>query len=400
MQRLRHIKQLGLTELVFPSATHTRFQHAIGTYYLGLLTIETFREKGIHISTEEEQALTVALLCHDIGHGPYSHALEGILLPFSHEELTIWCINQLLNELEPDLLPAVISMLTGKYSRKFFNQLISSQLDLDRLDYLARDSFFAGVSEGRVGYERIIKLMCVGENEQLAVEVKGFHSIERFLMARYAMYRQVYLHKTAVSAEAMLKKLVRVFMQKVIDMNEVSLLENMPGEIRLFFNRLKSRDNRLNDALIEAFLQLTDEHIWVMIKELTRSTDKLISILAKGLYYRKLHKVVLISNSTIPDTLVDQLAQRVATDLDVERNIAKELVLVEEVKAAAYMYGEEPILFVLPSGKLVDYAQLRKSELMCLNNLQESSYFYVCIPYGVEPEEELLRQLKEQSVWI
>ncbi|WP_373522728.1 HD domain-containing protein, partial [Aquiflexum sp.] len=206
-QRLRRIKQLGLTDFVYPGALHTRFHHAIGAMHLMRITLDNLRHKGIEISNDEYEAAMVAILLHDIGHGPFSHALEFTLLKnTSHEELSLLVL-ETLNEQLQGRLNLAIKIFKGVYERNFFNQLVSSQLDIDRLDYLQRDCFFTGVSEGTIGADRIIKMMDI-KDDQLVVEEKGLYSIENFLSARRLMYWQVYLHKTTVSAEKMMINLI------------------------------------------------------------------------------------------------------------------------------------------------------------------------------------------------
>ncbi|MDB5149367.1 MAG: hypothetical protein JWQ57_3387, partial [Mucilaginibacter sp.] len=206
-QRLRYIKQLGMTHLVYPGALHTRFHHALGAMYLMGMAIETLRNKDHIISAEEEEAVIIAILLHDIGHGPFSHALEHTIVEgISHEDISVMLMNK-LNEQFKGRLTMAIAIFKGSYSRKFLHQLVSGQLDMDRMDYLNRDSFFTGVSEGVISSDRIIKMLNV-KDDQIAIEEKGIYSIEKFLIARRLMYWQVYLHKTVISAEFMLAKIL------------------------------------------------------------------------------------------------------------------------------------------------------------------------------------------------
>ena len=207
-QRLRRIKQLGLTHLVYPGAQHTRFQHSLGALHLMTSAIETLRQKGIDISTEEAEAVSVAILLHDIGHGPFSHALEQSLVEnISHEDISKLFMQE-LNEQFSGRLELALDIFSNNYKKKFLHQLVSGQLDMDRLDYLRRDSFFTGVTEGTIGSDRIIKMINVA-NDKLVVDVKGIYSIEKFLIARRLMYWQVYLHKTVQSAELLLVKILK-----------------------------------------------------------------------------------------------------------------------------------------------------------------------------------------------
>lgn len=222
-QRLRRIKQLGLTDLVYPGALHTRFHHAIGAMHLMSITLDNLRNKGHEISDHEYEASLIAILLHDIGHGPFSHALEYTLLKgIPHESLSLLLMESLNNQLNGQL-DLALRIFKNKYERKFFHQLVSSQLDIDRLDYLQRDCFFTGVSEGTIGADRIIKMMNI-KDDQIVVEEKGLYSIENFLSARRLMYWQVYLHKTTVSAEKMLINLItraKDLQQSGVDVEEI-----------------------------------------------------------------------------------------------------------------------------------------------------------------------------------
>ena len=212
-QRLRRITQLGLTHYVYPGALHTRFHHALGALHLMTEAVQTLREKGVVISDEEYEAVCVAILLHDIGHGPYSHALEHSFIDIHHEELSILFM-QKLNEEFDGRLSLAMSIFEGSYKKGFLHELVSSQLDMDRLDYLIRDSYFTGVAEGVIGYDRIIKMLDVVDN-QLVIEEKGIYSVEKFLVSRRVMYWQVYLHKTVLSAEQMLIAVLKIWSHAV-----------------------------------------------------------------------------------------------------------------------------------------------------------------------------------------
>ncbi|WP_332025075.1 HD domain-containing protein, partial [Kaistella sp.] len=225
-QRLRRISQTGLLNLIFPGATHTRFHHALGAMHLMFTALETLRLKGTEISKEEEKSAMLAILLHDIGHGPFSHALENMLMEdWHHEKLSLLLMNDLNKELDGELTMA-IEMFQGKYHRKFFNQLISSQLDVDRLDYLKRDSFYTGVSEGNVNTQRIISMMNVAD-DKLVIDAKGIYSIENFLTARMFMYWQVYYHKTSALAEHLLVKILDRAKTLVSEGKELKASDNL-----------------------------------------------------------------------------------------------------------------------------------------------------------------------------
>ncbi|HHH53479.1 MAG TPA: HD domain-containing protein [Bacteroidetes bacterium] len=285
-QRLRRIKQMGLADYVYPSANHTRFSHSLGATYLMKKSIETLIWKGIIISDEEYKAATIAILLHDIGHSPFSHSLEKVFLPYSHEDITLELLGILNDEFDGQL-DVAIKMFENKYEKKFFHQLISSQLDVDRLDYLNRDSYFTGVAEGVIGYDRIIKMLNVVD-DKLVVEEKGIYSIEKFLMARNIMYWQVYMHKTSLVVDKMLEILLEYVYNEAKD-QDFNLL---PHSLQVF----KQKKNK--SELLKAFLKIDDSDVVLAIKNLTESNDQLIKFLTNGLLNRKLLKIKL-KNSEI-----------------------------------------------------------------------------------------------------
>ena len=275
-QRLRRIRQLGLTDLVYPGALHTRFQHAIGAMHLMSLALDTLRSKGIEISHKEYEACQLAILLHDIGHGPFSHALEFSLLPgISHESLSFLFMKQLNNDFNNSLTTA-LSIFQNTYPRKFFNQLVSSQLDMDRLDYLKRDSFFTGVSEGAVGVDRIIQMLHV-KDDQIVVEEKGLYSLENFLNARRLMYWQVYLHKASVSAEKMLINLINRAKEFVEFGQELEATHALKTFLRKSYTL---DDFQANPQLLRTFGQLDDSDIWAGIKQWQYNMHSILSILS------------------------------------------------------------------------------------------------------------------------
>jgi uncharacterized protein len=288
-QRLRRIKQLGLTDYVYPGALHTRFHHAIGAMHLMSITLDNLRHKGIEISEEEYEAGLIAILLHDIGHGPFSHALEfTILQNIPHESLSLLVIQKLNKELN-NQLDLSIKIFKGEYERKFFNQLVSSQLDIDRLDYLQRDCFFTGVSEGAIGADRIIKMMDI-KDDRLVIEEKGIYSIENFLSARRLMYWQVYLHKTTVSAEKMMISLIN--RAKYVVQQGQHLLAT--DELRFFLtSNYTLNDFETNDSSLENFLVLDDFDIWGAIKLWKNHEDYILKNLSRMFLDRNLFKITL-----------------------------------------------------------------------------------------------------------
>ena len=287
-QRLRRIKQVGLSHYVYPGAVHTRFQHALGALHLTRKAIEVLQSKGVDISEEESLGVQVAILLHDIGHGPYSHALEGHFIPVPHERLTLAYMHK-LNEEFNGQLDLAIQIFRNKYPKTFLHQLVSGQLDMDRMDYLIRDSYYTGVAEGIIGYDRIIKMLNVYEN-QLVVEEKGLYSVEKFLLSRKLMYWQVYLHKTALSAE---KMLVRLFEYYKSSPNKQ---KNKLGEaFEYFLDRadIPSEIQEISSEMLKWHASIDDADIDVWIKSLMNSENPILNMLSRGLAYRKLFRVFL-----------------------------------------------------------------------------------------------------------
>lgn len=282
-QRLRHISQLGLTHFVYPGAHHSRFHHAIGAFHLMQMALENLKGKGVPISIEEEESACLAILLHDIGHGPFSHTLEHQLWPqTSHEKISL-ALMQRLNKQFKGKLSLAIQMFENKYSRSFFYQLISSQLDVDRLDYLKRDSFYSGVVEGNIGVDRILAMIDV-RDEQLVVEEKGVMSIQNYLLTRNLMYWQVYLHKTVMSAENML---INIF-------KRVNQIKNQATKPNIADSTLKafiSSNNGNFESTLDQFILLDDSDVWQFVKGLKNSGDYVLEMLSSNLLNRNLYKV-------------------------------------------------------------------------------------------------------------
>ena len=333
-QRLRRINQLGLSHLVYPGATHSRFHHALGAFSLMTNALDTLRHKSVEISDEEYQASQIAILLHDIGHGPFSHVLEHSLLKVSHEEVTLYLMHH-LNEKHHGSLELAIQIFTDQYPRKFFNELISGQLDLDRLDYLTRDSFYTGVAEGVIGYDRMIKMMDVVD-ESLVLEEKAIYSIEKFLVARRLMYWQVYLHKTNIAAEAMLRGLLELI--KVH--GEVgNHQENLSYIIDYQFN---SNYSDLNQEFVDRFLALDDTDIWQLLKQAQNSPYRLCSYLANGLLNRKLLKIQF-SNQPINRDFLDEERLKLEKQWKIDKNEAKLLIKEGSLDLTVYSHLEREI---------------------------------------------------------
>ena len=334
-QRLRRISQTGLLSLIFPGATHTRFHHAIGAMHLMFNALEILKQKGVKISTEEEKGAMLAVLLHDVGHGPFSHALENILMDnWHHEKLSLLLMEQLNEEFSGELTIA-IQMFQGKYHRKFFNQLISSQLDVDRLDYLKRDSFYTGVSEGNINTQRILSTLNVLDDE-LVLDEKGIYSIEHYLVARMFMYWQVYYHKAAVLAENLLIKIMNRAKTLVSQNVKVEASENL----KYFLYRESSTDATEED--IARFMELDDTDVLQAIKSWKNHDDFVLSYLCKTVINRKFHKIIY-SSTPFSDDLVQEKIRETNLHFGIENgdllvdNIERNLLPYDKVKQPIYL---------------------------------------------------------------
>ena len=334
-QRLRRISQTGLLSLIFPGATHTRFHHAIGAMHLMFNALEILKQKGVKISKEEEKGAMLAVLLHDVGHGPFSHALENILMDnWHHEKLSLLLMEQLNDEFSGELTIA-IQMFQGKYHRKFFNQLISSQLDVDRLDYLKRDSFYTGVSEGNINTQRILSTLNVLDDE-LVLDEKGIYSIEHYLVARMFMYWQVYYHKAAVLAENLLIKIMNRAKTLVSQNVKVEASENL----KYFLYRESSTDATEED--IARFMELDDTDVLQVIKSWKNHDDFVLSYLCKTVINRKFPKIIY-SSTPFSDDLVQEKVRETNLHFGIENgdllvdNIERNLLPYDKTKQPIYL---------------------------------------------------------------
>ena len=334
-QRLRRISQTGLLSLIFPGATHTRFHHAIGAMHLMFNALEILKQKGVKISTEEEKGAMLAVLLHDVGHGPFSHALENILMDnWHHEKLSLLLMEQLNEEFSGELTIA-IQMFQGKYHRKFFNQLISSQLDVDRLDYLKRDSFYTGVSEGNINTQRILSTLNVLDDE-LVLDEKGIYSIEHYLVARMFMYWQVYYHKAAVLAENLLIKIMNRAKTLVSQNVKVEASENL----KYFLYRESSIEATEED--IARFMELDDTDVLQAIKSWKNHDDFVLSYLCKTVINRKFPEIIY-SSTPFSDDLVQEKVQETNLHFGIENgellvdNIERNLLPYDKTKQPIYL---------------------------------------------------------------
>ena len=346
-QRLRRIKQVGLTHYVYPGALHTRFHHALGAMHLMTLAIEVLRSKEIEITEEEARAACIAILLHDIGHGPFSHALEHTLVDTHHEELSILFMKE-LNEQFDGQLSLAIQIFEDHYHKKFLNQLVSGQLDMDRMDYLNRDSFFTGVSEGVIGYDRIIKMLSVRDNE-LVVEEKGIYSIEKFLIARRLMYWQVYLHKTSLVAEQMLIRTLK--RAKHLSSNGVLLDCSKPLK-RFLYHSVGLNDFKENQAeLLSEFAKLDDFDIISALKSWRDHDDFVLSFLSKSIMDRKLFRVEL-NNEPFKSDYTTKLRQKLSEAIG-NKSIDLDYLLLEGIETnSAYSTSKKEIKILFKTGEV------------------------------------------------
>ncbi len=349
-QRLRYIKQLGMTHLVYPGALHTRFHHALGAMHLMKMTIETLRAKDHEITTEEEEAVTIAILLHDIGHGPFSHALEHTIVKgVSHEDISILLMNKLNEEFGGQLTTA-ISIFKGTYHKKFLHELVSSQLDMDRLDYLNRDSFFTGVSEGVVSYDRIIKMLNV-RNDHIVIEEKGIYSVEKFIIARRLMYWQVYLHKTVIAAEQLLVKILERARQLVLNGEKLFATPSLGH----FLSRTLTREEFIKDGHLEIFTHLDDTDILSAVKVWASSNDFVLAMLCNNFVHRKLFQVE-ITNKPADGKVVEELGKKAMAKYGITADKIGYFVFTDSIKNNAYRAGNGNIGVLMKDGSVNDIA--------------------------------------------
>lgn len=369
-QRLRRIAQVGLSSLVYPGAHHTRFHHALGCVHLMQQSISVLQSKGVAISAAESRALQIAILLHDIGHGPFSHAMEHSIIPnISHETLSLKFMH-ILNDQFKGALSLAISIFRGESERLFFNQLVSSQLDVDRLDYLKRDSFYTGVAEGNINSERLISMLNVVD-QTLVIEEKGLYSVEKYLMARRFMYWQVYLHKTGIAAEAIL---IKIF-ERAKTLLKQGVLLQASDALMYFLNQ--SDDIQLSEQTMEQFSKLDDTDIYAAIKTWSDHNDVVLSHLCVMILNRSLLKI------KIKDTPFSETKIASKTKLLEAAGYSKEtwpyFVFSGTFSNLAYNPLNTPIYMIKKSGKKVNIAsQLAPSFFEALSHKVEK--YYICYP--------------------
>lgn len=373
-QRLRYIKQLGMTHLVYPGALHTRFHHALGAMHLMGLAIDVLRGKGHAIDKEEEESAKIATLLHDIGHGPFSHALEHSLVNgIRHEDISMLLMEK-LNKEHNGKLSQAITIFKGEYHKSFLTQLVSGQLDLDRMDYLNRDSFFTGVSEGVISFDRIIKMMNIlGDN--LVIEEKGIYSIENFLISRRLMYWQVYLHKTVIAGEQVLVKILKRAKQLAMANHQ---LFATPALQHFLVNDISEHEFFTSDLHILKFAALDDQDIFASIKVWREHPDKILSTLCRMLTDRNLYKVEITTDP--PDPLrVELLKENAARSMNLTDEEASFFVFTDMISNRAYNAGDSNINILLKNNSTIDIA--KASDLSNLESLDRTVKKYIlCYP--------------------
>lgn len=369
-QRLCRISQMGLSYLVYPGARHTRFHHALGCMYLMQQAIQTLRYKQVKITPEEEEGLYIAILLHDIGHGPFSHAMEhSIVEGISHEEISLAFMEELNRQFEGKLSIA-IEIFQKKYHKQFMNQLISSQLDMDRLDYLKRDSFYSGVSEGNINSQRIIAMLTV-KDDTLIVEEKGIYSIEEFLVARRLMYWQVYLHKTSIGAEFVLIRILA----RVKELTQQGKKLPMTTALRFFVENHITKETFDRHAL-HLFAQLDDYDIISGLKEWQYGDDWVLAKLSQMILNRDLLRVKLYK-SPVEKEKVQELLQETSQQLNISEDLAHYFVFTGEISNTAYRKDEQNILIYTKNNKIVDVT--KASDQMNLDALSTKvTKYYLC----------------------
>ena len=375
-QRLRRIRQLGLTFMVYPGANHTRLQHALGAMHLLDQAIEIIRSKGHELTEKEAESAKIAILLHDIGHGPFSHTLEySIIDGITHEGLSLLFM-QRLNKKYDGALDIAIDIFTNKYHKKYLHQLISGQLDTDRLDYLNRDSFFSGVSEGVIGADRIIKMLDVVDDE-LVVEEKGIYSIEKFLIARRLMYWQVYLHKTVLSSEQLLINIMKRAKELVMKGEKLFAPSHLLFFLNSDINAQNSNEEELN-IILDNFILLDDSDILSSIKEWMSSDDKILSNLSEKLINRRLFKVEM-QKKPFNKQYIKEIENESVSRYGLSDENIKYFVVKGELSNNTYSYNNENINIKLKSGEIVDI--LDASDILNMSALsKKDKKYYLCYP--------------------
>lgn len=359
-QRLRRINQMAMAHLVYPGAVHTRLHHSLGAYHLMCNALNELKSKGVQITKEEEQGAKIAILLHDVGHGPFSHALENVLTEgLHHEEISLLIIKE-MNKQFDGKLQCALDIFTDNYPQKFLHQLVSGQLDVDRMDYLTRDSFFTGVNEGAIGYDRIIKMLTV-HNGELMVEEKGIYSIEKFLVARRLMYWQVYLHKTVLSAEQMLKRIIK---------RAKYVHATCQQPLNSFINE------ELKNITLEQFCAIDDYDVLMAIKNWCNHPDIVLKTLCNGIINRNLLKVKYYP-SPVDDALLHEKIEAACNTLHISHEDASWLAFSGEASSSTYNFENEHIHILFKDGSVKDISEV--DDALINENLKgKVKKYYIC----------------------
>lgn len=370
MQRLTRIRQLGMSSFVYPGAVHTRFMHSLGAFHLTSEAIFSLTQKGLFIFDSEAEAVEAAILMHDIGHGPFSHVLENTLISgICHEDISLKMMEQINHDLG-DQLNLALSIFKDNYPKHFLHQLISSQLDMDRLDYLSRDSFFTGVQEGVIGCARILKMLNVVD-DQLVIDQKGLYSIENYLTSRRSMYWQVYLHKTVVACEKVLVNLLR--RAKYLIHNGKDLFA--PPVLRYFLYNDVNREMFENDPqALKNYAMLDDNDMWSAIKVWSQNDDKILSLLANNLINRKLFKVEVFDEE-ITDDYIEELRNGLAETFDISFDDTQYLYSINTIEKNMYDFGGDGIKVLMKDGTMKDICDVSELLNAALQSCQKPKYY-------------------------
>jgi HD superfamily phosphohydrolases len=372
MQRLARIKQMGLSSVVYPGAQHTRFQHSLGAFYLMSEALLHLSAKGIEITNDEAEAVEAAILMHDLGHGPFSHVLETVIVSgISHEEISLMLMNRMNTEMGGKL-DLAIKIFKDEYPKRFLHQLVSGQLDVDRLDYLRRDSFYTGVVEGNIGSARIIKMLDV-KDDHLVIESKGLYSIENFLTARRLMYWQVYLHKTSVSCEQMLvKTLLRAkdLAQKGID------LFCSPALGYFLYNNISKSSSFSEEQCLKHFVDLDDSDIWCALKVWSSHSDKILSRLSSDIINRRIFKVE-ITDEPVGENKITALQERIAAAMNITLEEASYFFAIHPIEKNMYDEKDDSIDIIYKDGRIKNIAEA--SDMLNISLLSKKiRKYYLC----------------------
>jgi uncharacterized protein len=377
-QRLRNIHQMAFAHLVYPGAVHSRLHHSLGAYHLMGNALSELKSKGIEISADEELGAKIAILLHDIGHGPFSHALENELIPGVNHEAISLLILQRLNEVFKDELKTAIAIFNNKHPKKFLYQLVSGQLDVDRLDYLNRDSFFTGVAEGVIGYDRIIKMLTVKDGN-LVVEEKAIYSIEKFLVSRRLMYWQVYLHKTVLAAEVLLVKIIRRAKELIAKKETVNA-----ATIAFEFFLQHAGDRAVVDKHLDTFCELDDYDVMATIKNWCRHPDKILATLCRSLIERRLYKVKLQADP-IDTAFYDEKKKDAINRLSIDAKDVDYFVFTGTTSNTTYNPSDERINILFKDGTVKDISQVDNALIQQTLSSTIKKYYICYLREAISP---------------